>query len=556
MLSLLSKRSSNHSWIRPPEASETHSLQSFVEARGRIFRKPMKNWMIFFLVFLLSLFNIPISNAQQASQIQIYIFYAEDCPSCQAILQSYVPTLKSIYPFLEIKTFDLANPAYYEALAMLEQKYNSRGGELPIIFIGDQMLSGEREIMEKLDLLIIEYQMKGNLTPQLPPIHITKVSENLEKKFSVELIYFYQKGCPYCDRTSYLLKYLVKKYPHLSVKEIDLNTPDGKRINETLSNRLNLPQEKRLMAPSIFIGSDYLSHEEITEVRVEAMIQKYSEEVKAAEQKHISPSIYLTPDELKKAEASIIERFKSFGIPAILLAGLIEGLNPCALATLIFFISYLTMVGRTRKEILLVGMGFTAAGFLTHLLLGFGILSFIQHILFLPLLSRLIYLITFIISLSLGILSLYDYIQIKKGRPSKMTLQVPDSLKKRIHRIIRKRESEFDANQEGKSTRFLFAAVVIGFIVTLLQSTCTSQVYLPTILFVFNIPSLRDSAIIYLILYNIVYILPLVAIFVIVYWGTTSQQLSFFLQKRTSTIKLFTAFFFFLLAGVLIFLLF
>lgn len=144
MLSLLSKRSSNHSWIRPPEASETHSLQSFVEAKGRIFGKPMKNWMIFFFVFFLSIFNIPISNAQQPSQIQIYIFYAEDCPSCQAIIQSYVPNLKSMYPFLEVKTFDLANPAYYEALTMLEQKYNRRGVELPVVFIGDQMLSGEQ----------------------------------------------------------------------------------------------------------------------------------------------------------------------------------------------------------------------------------------------------------------------------------------------------------------------------------------------------------------------------------------------------------------------------
>ncbi len=93
---------------------------------------------------------------------------------------------------------------------------------------------------------------------------------------------------------------------------------------------------------------------------------------------------------------------------------------------------------------------------------------------------------------------------------------------------------------------------MIGFIVTLLQSTCTSQVYLPTILFVTNIPSLRGSAILYLTLYNIIYILPLLVIFGIVYWGVTSEQLSFFLQRRTSTIKLVTALFFFALAGILI----
>jgi thiol-disulfide isomerase/thioredoxin len=505
------------------------------------------------LCSIILLFIAAHGEGQQSSSIQMYIFYADDCPSCQAILQSYVPTLKSMYPFLDIKTFDLANPAYYEALAKLEKKFSRRGGELPVIFIGDQMLSGEREVMERLDPLILEYQMKGDLIPSLPPVQITSVAENSEKKFSVEIAYFYQKGCSYCDRANYLLKYLLKKYPHLNIKNIDLNTSDGKRLNEILSNRLGLPPEKRLIAPSIFIGNDYLSPEEVTESRVEALIQKYSAGVGESVRKiPPSPPASLSPDEIQKADASIIERFKSFGVLAILLAGLIEGLNPCALATLVFFISYLTMVGRTRKEIFWVGMGFTGAGFVTHLLLGLGILSFVQYLSFLPLFSRIVYLITFVFSIFLGIFSLYDYVQLKRGRPSRMTLQVPNSLKKRIHRIIRTRESELEGNKEGKSTRFLFAAMVIGFIVTLLQSTCTSQVYLPTILFVTNIPSLRDSAIFYLILYNILYILPLVAIFGIVYWGTTSEQLSFFLQRRTSTIKLFTALFFFVLAGILI----
>jgi len=513
----------------------------------------MKKRMIVLCCMLLLSLSVHAAG-QQAPSIQMYIFYAEDCPNCQAILQSYVPTLKSMYPFLDIKTFDLANPSYYEALAKLEKKFNRRGDELPIIFIGDQMLSGEREVMERLDPLVLEYQMKGDLIPPLPPVEISSAAKTSQKKFSVELAYFYQKGCPKCDRANYLLKYLLKKYPHLTIKDIDLNTPDGKRLNETLSNRLNLPSEKRLIAPSIFIGNDYLAPEEVTEFRVEALIQKYSEGVRLGDRKSITPSplLSLTPDEIKKADVSIIERFKSFGVLAILLAGLVEGMNPCALATLVFFISYLTMVGRTRKEIFWVGMGFTGTGFITHLLLGFGILSFVQHLSFLPLFSRIIYLITFGFSLFLGIFSLYDYIQLKRGRPSKMTLQVPDSLKKRIHRIIRTREGELEANKEGKSTRFLLAAMVIGFIVTLLQSTCTSQVYLPTILFVSNIPSLRDSAIFYLILYNIVYILPLVAIFGIVYWGTTSEQLALFLQRRTSTIKLFTALFFFVLAGILI----
>jgi hypothetical protein len=227
-----------------------------------------------------------------------------------------------------------------------------------------------------------------------------------------------------------------------------------------------------------------------------------------------------------------------------MLAGLITGSNPYALAALIFFISYLTMVGRKREEILWIGMGFSGTVFVTYLLIGFGFLSFIQHLSFLPLFSRILYLLTVAFAFVLGVLSLYDYIQLKRGRPSQMKLQLPNFLKKRIHQTIRK---------ESQSTRYFLVAVVAGFIISLLEFTCTGQVYLPTILFVINTPSLRTSAISYLLLYNVMFVTPLLIIFGIVYWGVTSEQLAFFLQKRASTIKLLTSLFFFFLAGILIF---
>jgi len=489
--------------------------------------------ILFCFVFFL---QIRFLQAQQSSPLPMYLFFADDCPGCQAILQSYVPTLQSMYPFIEIKTFDLANPAYYEALAKLEKKFNRRGNELPVIFIGDQMLSGEQEVMERLDPLILEYQLKGDLRPSLPPLEIASTSKVSEKTFSVDMAYFYQKGCPKCDRANYLLKYLLKKYPHLTIKDIDLNTPDGKRLNETLSNRLNLPSEKRLIAPSIFIGNDYLSPEEVTEVKVESLIWKYEKvETKAA--------LEVGEEEIKKAEESMMNRFKSLGIFTVLSAGFVDGLNPCAFATLVFFISYLSFIGRKRREILWVGVGFSAAVFLTYLLIGFGILSFIQHLSFLPLFSKIVYIITIVIALAFGFYSLYDYIQLKKGRPSEMKLQLPDFLKKRIHKTIR---------NESKSNRYFLAAVVSGIIISLLEFTCTGQVYLPTILFVTNIPSLRTSAFSFLLLYNLMFIVPLLIIFGVVYWGVTSEQLASFLQRRSSTIKLITSLLFFSLAGVLI----
>ncbi|RPI99515.1 MAG: hypothetical protein EHM36_15880, partial [Deltaproteobacteria bacterium] len=205
---------------------------------------------------------VPFLSAQSTvstdpiDRIDLYFFYAQDCPSCEVILQSYLPSLKPMFPSLEIKSYDVGNPTFYEGLAKLEKRHGREGSELPVVFVGDQILAGEREIMERLNPLLFECQSKGGA--KLPPLDLSSQLKPSEKTFTVDLAYFYQKGCPKCDRANSLLKYMLRRYPHLSIKEIDLNTPDGKRLNETFSNRLNLPSEKRLIAPSIFIGGDYL----------------------------------------------------------------------------------------------------------------------------------------------------------------------------------------------------------------------------------------------------------------------------------------------------------
>jgi thiol-disulfide isomerase/thioredoxin len=499
-----------------------------------------KIFLTIWVGLILSGLGVPPVLAQSTTpsnpidRIDLYFFYTQDCQSCQVILQSYLPSLKPMFPSLEFKAYDVGTPAHYEALERLEKRFGRGASELPVAFIGDQMLAGEKEIMEKLNPLLFDYQAKGGA--KLPPLDLSSQIKTSEKTFTVELAYFYQKGCPKCDRANSLLKYLNKKYPRLKIQEIDLNTPDGKRLNETLSNRMNLPQEKRLIAPTMFIGKDYLLPEDITESRLEGLIQKY-------EKIETQPVPEVEKGEIKKAEESMIDRFKSLGVLNIIVAGFINGCNPCAFATLIFFISYLTMVGRKRREIFWVGMGFSATVFVTYLLIGLGILSFIQHLSFLPLFSRVVYLITLVFALVLGIYSFYDYLLLKRGRSSEMKLQLPNVLKKRIHKIIR---------EGSQSSRSLLAAVVAGFIISVLEFTCTGQVYLPTILFVINTPSLRASALSYLLLYNFMFILPLLIIFGIVYWGVTSEQLAAFLQRRATTIKLFTSLFFFFLAGILI----
>ncbi len=62
----------------------------------------------------------------------------------------------------------------------------------------------------------------------------------------------------------------------------------------------------------------------------------------------------------------------------VFLAGLLDGINPCAFTTLIFLISYLRLAGKKGKQILFIGGSFTLAVFLTYFLVGLGAFRFIR----------------------------------------------------------------------------------------------------------------------------------------------------------------------------------
>ncbi len=125
-----------------------------------------------------------------------------------------------------------------------------------------------------------------------------------------------------------------------------------------------------------------------------------------------------------------------------------------------------------------------------------------------------------------------------------MRLKLPLSLRRWINRVIR----------EGAGLRaFVPVSFVTGVAISLIELACTGQVYLPTIIFVLGVPGLQARAGLYLVLYNLIFILPLVVVFLLAYFGTTSQQLGQFISRRAATVKLATAGLFVLLTIWLVF---
>lgn len=343
--------------------------------------------------------------------------------------------------------------------------------------------------------------------------HPSDVPEN-----AIHIAYFHKQGCQKCSRAVKILKTLQAKYPTLVVEQRNAKTEQT--LLEAMGMLYEIAETKRMTTPALFIGNTALIGE-LDAQHLENIIRDYLVTGVASRIKEAFA-------QLETAEIEIVSRFQGFGILTVAGAGLLDGINPCAFATIVFFISYMNLIGRKRKEMVIAGGAFTIAVFTTYLLLGLGTLSFMNYLNRFSGVATCVYLIAALLTFGLAGLSIYDAVKAKQGKTKDIMLQLPRVLKQRIHKVIR---------EQTRTSGVIIGAVVIGFVISALELICTGQVYLPTLTFVAGIEDMRGHAMAYLLLYNLMFIVPLLVVFGCVFWGTTSAQLGGILQRHLVTVK-------------------
>lgn len=227
--------------------------------------------------------------------------------------------------------------------------------------------------------------------------------------------------------------------------------------------------------------------------------------------------------------------FSKITLWAIIGSGLVDGINPCAFAVIVFFVSFLTVYKYTRKEIIVVGTAYCAAVFAAYVLIGLGLFKFLYAMSGFAYVIKGFYILTAAVCLLFFVLALYDFWVYKKtGKAEKMLLQLPTNLKVRIHKIM----GFFLREKHDSSIRLTLAALAVGFAVSLVEAVCTGQVYLPTVVLIMQDPAFRVKAWLFLLLYNLMFIFPLVLIFVLSILGYESKGFNNFLKKHLGLMKL------------------
>lgn len=198
----------------------------------------------------------------------------------------------------------------------------------------------------------------------------------------------------------------------------------------------------------------------------------------------------------------------------IFLAGLVDGINPCAFTTLLFFMSYLGLRGGGRKRMALAGLSFAAGVFISYFLVGLGLFNALRLGGRLDTLRLALKLIMSGLTALFCALSIRDIILYKSGKGSSMALKLPDALRARIGRSIR----------EGvRSTAFLAGLFATGALVALLELACTGQVYFPAIAIMVQ-TDLSWLGLGSLFLYNLAFITPLLAVLALALFGVSQDS--------------------------------
>ncbi len=227
--------------------------------------------------------NTDTGSSAKIERSAVHIFVAPDCPDCKKLEDGLFKRITRQYSGrLKIQYHMVDDPGEYKLLLGYERLLNDRNNQLPAVVINDRILGGVAEIEKELERLIKETLARQSLEKPQPK---SKATESLidksgrlsgktmetETADSIYLAFISNARCQKCGRAEYMLNALQAEYPSLSVRKFDLQTKQDKVMAEAMGILYDLPGDKRMIAPTAYIGDDYLIDDQIDDVSLSVL---------------------------------------------------------------------------------------------------------------------------------------------------------------------------------------------------------------------------------------------------------------------------------------------
>jgi cytochrome c biogenesis protein CcdA/glutaredoxin len=380
-----------------------------------------------------------------------------------------------------------------------------------VIFLTHPLVDeGEAEVMKKklcfafLICLFVASLYFGK-TDKTASLESHSVSVQREGS-SLDVFFFYGEGCPHCERVKPYLTEMEQKYP-LNLHWYDIyNDRDRILLFDEYSNKYGLLQEQRGI-PTIFVSDTYFVGDTPILEGFEEAVKKAYQESSLSDQNRTSENSAVVKAAIEgDSDACNPEKSGSLDCLSFLTlttAALVDSINPCAIAILVFLIGARVLVTNQKKRALKVGLSFCLSVFVAYFLFGMGLLTVVQLGGFSGIFSLLVGLFAVLV----GILSFKDVFW--SGR-SGFKMEVPQSLKPVLMKLLKKVTSPW-------------GAFAMGFVAVCFELPCTGGPYLFILGQVAN-GATRLRAVPSLLYYNFIFVLPLVMISLLLYSNLFSVE--------------------------------
>ncbi len=200
----------------------------------------------------------------------------------------------------------------------------------------------------------------------------------------------------------------------------------------------------------------------------------------------------------------------------IVTTGAIDSINPCAIGVLILMISVLVAAKQSIKRMLLLGSIYIMSVFTVYFLAGLGLMYFLSNI---PLIvTEYISITVGALIVSAGILEVKDFFWYGKG----FSLTIPPIFAKQLD------------NYASKTT--IPGVMFLGAFVSAVELPCTGAPYLAIITLLSQY--FDFTALMLLILYNIIFVMPLIIILLMVAAGVELYKVKKWKQESRGVMRL------------------
>jgi thiol-disulfide isomerase/thioredoxin/uncharacterized membrane protein HdeD (DUF308 family) len=315
----------------------------------------------------------------------------------------------------------------------------------------------------------------------------------------INIVFAYAPGCPHCEALNGFMANLSSRY---ELKVTYLNAVSNQSLLSRYLQRYNVSQQYWDSVPILFVNGTYCAGDTPCEAFLSNNIAAFA----------LSGTPVPSPG---------IGGLGGLTVAELTGLALVDSINPCAFAVLIFFLSTLFMRDPNKRyRILLGGISFALGIFVFYLAIGVLLLLGIKSALAVAnLKSAYVYAAFGVIALALGALNVIDYFS-KKG----FIVKVPTRWKPNLNKAM---------------TRFVSvpAAFIAGVLVTAFLLPCITGPYFVAGSLLKSLPLATAS--LWLAYYNALFVLPMLIITALVYASFTSiEKAHAFREKNTRKLRL------------------